>query len=65
MLWSWIKEYVEISMEHPVRGERLRRAIWLMIELRRCGFSSGELEELSGGRWKGSTIRGYTRGDVG
>jgi hypothetical protein len=59
-MWDVIREFVWISLERPVRGERLRRAIQLMVELRKCGFSSGELAELSGGRWKSSTIREYT-----
>jgi hypothetical protein len=61
MLWNFIREFVGLSLEGDMRGERLDRAIWLMKELRMHGFSSQELSLLSDGKWDSSTIRGYWR----
>jgi hypothetical protein len=65
MLMDIVREFVSVSKEVAVRGERLNRAVWLMCELRRASFSSGEISELSGDRWGDSTIRGYTSGYEG
>ncbi|MCX6653573.1 MAG: hypothetical protein NTY03_00475 [Candidatus Bathyarchaeota archaeon] len=57
-----VREFVALSGEDVVRGSSLVRAKEFMAVLRRCGFSSGEISELSGGRWDSVTVRLYTSG---
>jgi hypothetical protein len=57
-----VREFVALSGEDGVRGSSLVRVKELMAVLRGCGFSSGEISELSGGRWDSVTVRVYTPG---
>jgi len=61
-MYSLVREYVRASLEADLRGEDLDEVVKLMKKLRALGFSGGDLQILSGGRWKASTIRGYTEG---
>jgi hypothetical protein len=60
-LLDLIREFVALSGESAWGGDSLPRVKELMIELRRRGFTSLEISELSGGRWADSVVRGYTR----
>jgi hypothetical protein len=67
VLLGLIQEFVSLSESAP-RGAELARAKLLMAELRRYGFTSVEISELSGGKWGDGSVRLYTReppwGDV-
>jgi hypothetical protein len=62
MLFQKMKKFVKASQEANLRGVDLDAVVKMMMELRALGFSGGDLEILSGGRWRASTIRGYTEG---
>ena len=57
-----ILEYVAVSQQQANRGEALVRAKKLMSKLRRNGFNSREISELSNNVWSPDTIRVYTIG---
>jgi hypothetical protein len=59
-LFGIVSEFVLLSAGPRVRGERRRRAIELMAELRRWDFTSIEISELSGGAWSETSVRVYT-----
>jgi hypothetical protein len=61
-LLDLVSEFVALSGESEWGGDSLPRVKELMVELRRRGFTSLEVSELSGGRWADSVVRGYTRG---
>ena len=60
-LLDLVREFVALSGESQWGGDSLPRVRELMVELRRRGFTSLEVSELSGGRWADSVVRGYTR----
>ena len=60
-LLDLVREFVALSGESEWGGDSLPRVRELMVELRRRGFTSLEVSELSGGRWADSVVRGYTR----
>jgi hypothetical protein len=61
MVFDVIREFVALSEQVGVKGSdhRIRE---LMTTLRRSGFSSPQISELSGGKWSGTLVRQYTRG---
>jgi hypothetical protein len=61
-LLDLVSEFVALSGESEWGGDSLPKVKELMVELRRRGFTSLEVSELSGGRWADSVVRGYTRG---
>ena len=56
-----VREFVAISGGSRWGGDSIPRARELMVELRRRGFSSVEISELSRLRWSSSVVRTYTR----
>jgi hypothetical protein len=62
VLLDVVREFVAFSESGGVRGRTLDRVCELMVVLRRAGFSGGEIERLSGGRWLAGNIRTYTSG---
>ncbi len=60
-LLNLVREFVALSGESKWGGDSLPRVKELMVGLRRRGFTSLEVSELSGNRWKDSVVRGYTR----
>ena len=61
MLLEVVREYVASSRLSGVRGKALDRVRELMVVLRRAGFSSTDLELLSGGKWTEGNIRSYSK----
>jgi hypothetical protein len=59
-LLDLVREFVAISGESTWGGESLPRAKELMLVLRKHGFTSVEIAELSDWRWADSVVRGYT-----
>lgn len=59
-LLDLVREFVAISGESAWGGESLPRARELMLDLRKRGFTSVEIAELSDWRWDDSVVRGYT-----
>lgn len=58
-----VREFVALSKVEWGYGDPLEgRVRELMCELRRGGFLSREVSELSGGRWSMSTVRDYSSG---
>ena len=64
MLYDTVSRFVEISRQIGVKGSEpyVRE---LMATLRRSGFSSAEISELSGDKWSSTLVRQYTIGWVG
>jgi len=54
-----IRELRELAKKKPLNQEELGRAKEIMKELRKMGFSSEEISELSERAWNPSTIRQY------
>jgi hypothetical protein len=61
-LLGLVREYVKLSRRDEVRGTDLKRARQMMGVLRRFGFSSEDVSQLSGGRWDSASVRAYTSG---
>jgi hypothetical protein len=61
MLFDAVCEFAALSDMVGVKGSD-HRVVELMVNLRRSGFSSPQISELSGGKWSDTLIRQYTRG---
>jgi len=57
-----IKELLTLASMKPLSKENLARAKQIMIELRKNGFTSRDLSELTDGAWSEPTIKSYTSG---
>jgi hypothetical protein len=57
-----VREFVELTKGPRPRGVELVHVKQIMVELRKLGFSSGEISDLSGGMYDGVTVRDYTGG---
>lgn len=61
MLLDAVREFTAISRHVSVKGSD-PHVKELMVTLRRGGFSSSEISELSGGKWSSTLVRQYTVG---
>lgn len=56
-----VKRLITLSKE-KLSGDEAKEVREIMVYLRKKGMTSREIEELTDGRWKESTIRGYVKG---
>ena len=61
MLFDDVSRFVALSKQIGVKGSD-PGVKELMVTLRRSGFSSSQISELSGGKWSSTLIRQYTKG---
>ena len=61
MLFDAVRRFVAISQQVGVKGSD-PQVKELMVTLRRSGFSSSQISELSGGEWSSTLVRQYTMG---
>jgi hypothetical protein len=55
-------ELIAIRQNSRLTGELKRRAKALLTELKRRGYSGEQVEAMTQGLWKASTVRAYTKG---
>jgi hypothetical protein len=55
-------ELIAIRQNSRLAGELKRRAKALLTELKRKGYSAEQVEAMTQGLWKASTVRAYTKG---
>ena len=61
-LESAARELKMLASKERLTPSELKRAKYLMVLLKGWNMTNREIEELTGGRWSVSTIKGYTRG---
>jgi len=61
VLFDTVSKFVALSKQVGVKGSD-PGVKELMVTLRRSGFSSSQISELSGGKWSSTLIRQYTKG---
>ena len=61
MLFDAVRRFVALSEQVGVKGSD-PGVKGLMVTLRRSGFSSSQISELSGGKWSSTLVRQYTMG---
>ena len=61
MLFDKVRRFVSFSNRFGVKGSN-PQVKELMTLLRRSGFTSSDIHELSGGKWSSTLVRQYTRG---
>jgi hypothetical protein len=61
VLFDAVRRFVALSGQVGVKGSDFE-VKELMVFLRRSGFSSSQIKELSGGKWSDTLVRQYTTG---
>ncbi|UCD44344.1 MAG: hypothetical protein JSV27_09465 [Candidatus Bathyarchaeota archaeon] len=61
MLFDAVRRFVALSEQVGVKGSD-PVVKEFMVTLRRSGFSSSQISELSGGKWSSTLVRQYTKG---